>query len=400
MNGRVQGLTERLPRKTMVRWGVIGGLGLLAALALALFLRPPALVVEAAAVTRGPIADSVADQGQARARQAYVVSAPFAGDVERLPVEVGDAAAAGRTVVARIRPAPLADPRARLEAEAAVKAAEAALSAAKAQRDAAAAQESPARLQAERTSPLVDPGAASRQEADNAVAAARAARLALAAADAVVDQRAAELASARAAFSGEAVPVLSPANGLVTRLLQQNRRLVAAGAPLVEVADRSGLEAAVEFLSQDAARIHPGDPAEIYDWGGPGTLSARVRLVEPLGFTKVSALGVEEQRALVILQLEGRPEAWSGLQPGYRVWGRVVLRRASDAVLAPTGALVRSGGGWAVWRIENDRARLRQVTVGILTDVSAQVLSGLGPGDRVVLYPSANLKDGSRVKAS
>jgi HlyD family secretion protein len=167
----------------------------------------------------------------------------------------------------------------------------------------------------------------------------------------------------------------------------------------VEIGEVSGLEAQIEFLSQDAVKIRPGQRAEIYNWGGPAPIPATVRRVEPQGFTKVSALGVEEQRTLVMLQFVGPPAGWSGLQPGYRVWGRVFLREAPSAVVAPLGALVRDRGGWAVFRIEQGRARLRPVGVGALTDKEAEILSGVRPGDRLVEFPSDKVRDGLRVKA-
>jgi HlyD family secretion protein len=147
------------------------------------------------------------------------------------------------------------------------------------------------------------------------------------------------------------------------------------GTPLVEIGDTSGLEAAIEFLSQDAVKIRPGQKAEIYNWGGPADIPAEVRLIEPQGFTKVSALGVEEQRTLVILQFAAPPAAWTGLAPGYRVWGRVYLRECTSAVLAPIGALIRDDGHWAVYRLERGRARLRPIEVGTLTDRSAEIIT-------------------------
>jgi HlyD family secretion protein len=170
------------------------------------------------------------------------------------------------------------------------------------------------------------------------------------------------------------------------------------GAPLVEIGDQAGLEAAVEFLTQDAVRVREGMPAEIYDWGGDGVIPAVVRRVEPQAFTKVSALGVEEQRVLVLLQFAGPAQAWSRLGPGYRLWGRVILRREPAATKAPIGALVRAGGRWAVFRLVDGRARLAPVEIGAMTEQEAEVRRGLGPGDRVVVFPSDKVRDGVRVR--
>ncbi len=394
------------PRKTLMRWSLVGGVGLAVVLIVLMFLRAPAIPVEAAQVVRGPIDEAVADQGQARVRRAYVVAAPIEGRVERLPVEVGDPVVAGQTVVARLLPSPNAvlDPRARAQAQAAVDDARSALAAAVAQSQAAADEAVRAASQNARTAPLGPSGIVSRQQAEDVRAAADKAQRALQAADAAVRQRAADLASAQAALAGPTSPagavlqITSPASGYVTHLLQQSERIVPAGTPLVEVSDRNGLEAAIEFLSQDAVKLHAGDAAELYDWGGARPVPARVRLIEPQGYTKVSALGVEEQRDLVILQLEGDPAGWSGLQPGFRVWGRVFLRRLKAAVLVPTGALVRQGAGWAVFRIEGGKARLRPVKIDVITDEAAEVTGGLAPGDRVVNFPADTIKDGVKVK--
>lgn len=394
-----------MTRKATVRWLILLALAGLGAGLVAFLLMPRPLVVETGEVGRGPVAETVADQGWARVRQSYVVAAPAAGRVERLPVEVGDRVVAGRTVVARLTPASAAflDPRARAQAEAAVTQARSSLAGAEADRGRLEAEAVRAKGEVERMAPLV-PSGVSRQAYDNAMAAKQAADQAMAAAGAEIRARRAALDQAEAALMGpEAGPrgmieVTSPTSGVVTRLLQQSERPVAAGAPLVEVGETRGLEAQIEFLSQDAVKIRPGMKAEIYDWGGPQPIPAEVRLVEPQGFTKVSALGVEEQRALVMLQFTGPPETWAGLQPGYRVWGRVFLRQTPSAVVAPLGALVRDQGAWAVFRIEDGKARLRRVQTGALTDTVAEVLKGLEPGDRLVVYPSDQVRDGAAVE--
>jgi len=395
-----------MARKTTVRWLILlalaaAGIGLIAFL-----LAPRPLLVEAETVGRGPVAETVFDQGWARVRQSYVVAAPAAGRVERLPVEVGDRVAAGRTVVARLTPASAAflDPRARAQAQAAAAEARSTLASAEATRGRLRAEAVRARGEADRLAPLA-PSGISQQALDNARAVAEAAEQAVVAAEADIRARRAAVQQAEAALMGPdalsagMIEVTSPTSGVVTRLLQQSERPVAAGAPLVEVGQTQGTEAQIEFLSQDAVRIRPGMRAEIYDWGGPRPIAAEVRLVEPQGFTKISALGVEEQRALVMLQFTGPPESWAGLAPGYRVWGRVFLRQTPSALVAPLGALVRDRGGWAVFRVEQGKARLRAVQVGALTDTVAEILGGLAAGDKLIVYPSDQVRDGVAVKA-
>lgn len=388
------------------RWVIMGGGAAIVVTALALLLAPRPVEAEAGVVTRGPIAEAVADQGTARVREAYVVSAPVAGRLDRVNLHIGDPISGGRTVVARIRPASvdLLDPRARAQAEAAVSAARAALAATEAQNEQLAVEARKADTDRGRMRALSERGFAAAQAVDDAEARARAARAMLRAGEANLSVRRSELAAARAALLGpgaagdETVEVTAPASGYVTRVLQESERTVTVGAPLVEVADQSGLEAAVEFLSQDAVRIREGMAAEIFDWGGPGVLPAVVRRVEPQAFTKVSALGVEEQRVLVLLQFTGRPDAWARLGPGYRLWGRVFLRREPNALKVPLGALVRADGGWALYRIEAGRARLTRVQVGAMTDREAEIRGGVAAGARVIVFPSDRVKDGVRLK--
>jgi HlyD family secretion protein len=392
--------------RTLARWMVIGALAATAAAVLLYLWWPRPLAVDTAVIGQGPIADTVSDQGVARVRRAYVVSAPVGGRLERLPLEVGDRVAANRTVVACIRPAApeFLDARSRAQAESAVRAARAALAAATAQRDRLAADVTRTQELLRRVTDLARERVAAPQELDNAKADAVAAANALRAAEAEILTREANLASAEMAVkdpkagAAQAVTVTSPASGVVTRLLQQSERTVAVGTPLVEVGDTSGLEAAIEFLSQDAVKIRPGQKAEIFNWGGVADIRAEVRRVEPQGFTKVSALGVEEQRTIVVLQFTAPAAASEGLAPGYRVWGRVYLRECPSAILVPLGALVRDSGRWAVYRIADGRARLGTIQVGTLGDRSAEVLSGVSSGDVVILYPSDQVHDGLRVR--
>lgn len=376
------------------------------ALVLGLLLAPRSVAVDVDVVRRGPIADAVAAEGTARVHEAYLIAAPVAGRLERIDLHVGDRVVAGRTLVARIRPAApdLLDARSRAQAQASVSAATAALSSVQAQGDQAAAQARKAEADLARVAALAGRGYASAQALDAAEAEARATRASVRALAAQADLRRSDLAAARAALIGPEgtasglVDVTAPASGYVTRVLQESARPVVAGAPLIEVSDQTGLEAAIEFLSQDAVKISEGMEAEVFDWGGPGAIPAVVRRVEPQAFTKVSALGVEEQRAVVVLQFKGDPATWSSLGPGYRLSGRVFLRRAPQALKAPLGALVRSEGRWAVFRIVDGRARLTPVRVGALTDREAEVSQGLHVGDRVVVFPSDQIRDGVRVK--
>ena len=393
-----------MPR-TGWRWLVIGVATVVLSSLIGFLLLPRPVEVDAAQASIGPIADTVQDQGVTRVREAYVIAAPVSGRLERVDLHVGDRVVAGSTVVARLRPSPpdLLDPRARAQAQAAVSAATAAVAAAGATRERLSAAALRADQYLARIRPLGDTGAVAKQAVDDAVAEARATRSAVGAADAELAARRAELTSAQAALLGpataasEVVPVTAPATGYVTRVLQESERTVTMGTPLIEIGETKGLEAQIEFLSQDAVRIGEGMPAEIYDWGGPGAIPASVRRVEPEGFVKISALGVEEHRVLVMLQFAGDPSLWAKLGPGYSVWGRVFLRQESKALKVPLGALVGSGEGWAVYRIVDGRARLTPVIVGAMTDREAEIRGGLRASDPVVLFPSDLVQDGTRV---
>jgi HlyD family secretion protein len=367
------------------RWIVIGAAVAGALLLVALFIPRP-IPVDAANVTRGPIAETVYDQGQARVRDAYVAAAPVAGALQRIVLKVGDRVTPGE-VVARIAPAaaPLLDPSVKAQREAAVAAAAADVKKAQAEQARTA-------LVLGRTRPLVGIGATSRQSLDDAKAAAdQAAQATRSAAQALAEAKAALIGPD--ARGGQTIAVTSPAAGWVTRVMEPSARTVSAGTQLVEVSAGQGLEAVVEYLSEDAAKIRPGMAAEVYAWGGP-TLAARVRLVEPSGFTKVSALGVDEQRVYVWLTITDPPGSWAALAPGYRIWGRVFLRQSPRALIVPLGALQRHAGGWALYRVVGGRGRLTPVSIGAITDRSAEALSGVAEGDQVIIFPSDQVKDG------
>ncbi len=331
--------------RTGMRWLVIAIMTVGVAGLIGLLFLPRPIEVDTARVSVGPIAETVQDQGATRVREAYVIAAPVSGRLERLDLHVGDRVIAGRTVVARLRPAPpdLLDPRARAQAQAQVAAANAAVASARASRERLSALALRADQTLARIRPLAETGSVSKQSLDDAVAEAGAARSAVVAEDAELEARKAQLVAAQSALLGpstaapEIVPVTAPATGYVTRVMQESERTVAMGTPLVEIGESQGLEAQIEFLSQDAVRISEGMQAEIYDWGGTGTIPATVRRVEPEGFVKVSALGVEEHRVLVMLQFTGPPQRSAKMGPGYSVWGRVFLRQEAKALKVPAG---------------------------------------------------------------
>jgi HlyD family secretion protein len=370
---------------------------------------PRAIVVDLGEVTRGPLRVTVSDEGQTRIREVFTVSAPLSGRLLRVERHAGDVVTGGSTVVAQLEPTDpsFLDIRTRAQAEAAVKAAEAALSLASAELDRARAELDFASSELKRTTALVEKGTASQVALDRARLAYRTSQAQLATADAAHHVKEFELETAKALLidpaqrqtSGSAIPLLTPVTGRILRVMQESEAVLTPGTPIMEIGDTSDLEIEVDLLTTDAVAVKAGAPARITGWGGPGSLNAKVRLIEPYGFTKVSALGIEEQRVKVIVDLIDPPDKWAGLGHGYRVDVAIVVDEIKNAVRVPLGALFRSDKSWAVFRVERGRARETKIEIGPSDGTEAAVLKGLKPGTRVVLYPSDRVREGARVAA-
>jgi HlyD family secretion protein len=375
------------------------------AAALVLLLRPAPIGVEVAEVTRGPFLAEVEEDGRTRVRDRYIVSTPVAGRVLRIAVRAGDAVVRDEEVASVLAaPAALLSARARREAEERLGAAEAMLETASALVERAAAQREQAATDAVRARALQAHGATPLQALERAELALRTAERDAVAANRRFHAAEHELAQARAVLERadilgdgpERRPIRAPLSGRVLRLLQESEAVVAAGTPLLELGDPSDLEVIVDVLTTEATGILPGAAVAIEGWGGPA-LEGRVRQVEPGAFTKISALGVEEQRVWVVIDLVAPRESWGGLGDGYRVDARIVVARIEDAVLVPVGALFRRGPHWTVFVLGSDgRARERQVIIGRRGPQLAELRQGLLPGERVVVYPPSMLRDGGR----
>ena len=373
-------------------------------------LQPQPVTVETAKVTRGPFEQTVSDDGKTRVRDRYVVSAPLSGRVDRIQLKAGDPVKEGQ-VVAVLTPSMPAflDARTARELEARVGAAEAQRLRAAAEVQKADAQVEQARSDLERARTLSKGGFVS----DNALEQARlalltaqkgheAAKFAEHAAMHEVEQARAALVRYRAESAGKITgarwEVRSPIRGSVLRVVQESEGVVALGAPLVEVADPRSLEAVVDVLSEEGVAVRPGMPARIELGSGVPPLAARVRLVEPAAFTKISALGVEEQRVNVVLDFVEPLDRVQTIGDGFRVDAHIVTLKADDALQAPVGALFRRGEGWAVFVLEGDRAVLRQVKSTRRNGTEAMIDEGLKAGETVIVYPSDALEDGARVE--
>jgi HlyD family secretion protein len=371
---------------------------------------PRAVSVETASVSRGPIEVAVVEDGRTRIKERYVIAAPLNAQLQRITLKPGDAVEPHGKPVVTLMPAapdPL-DARTQAQAQARLLAAQAAyaqagplLERARAAHELAGRELVRAQgLHEARTLPLEQLDRAEHYErvtAEEWKAAQFAVTIAgyeveLAQAALAFNQPGTELAIEHAPFE-----IRSPIHGRVLRVLQESATVTVAGTPLIEVGDPTDLEVEIDVLSPDAVRIKPGTRVWLEHWGGERPLQGRVRRVEPAGFTRISALGVEEQRVWVIVDLLDSPVTWQELGDAYRVEARILVQEAESALTIPAGALFRRDQEWVVFEVLDGRARLRTVTVGLRNDLQAEIVVGLEEGNEVVLHPSDRVRDGVRV---
>lgn len=366
---------------------------------------PRPIEVETAAVTRGPMTAEVREEGRTRLKDIFRLSAPVTGRLLRVEVEPGDRVEAGQTL-ARLVPvdAGILDSRTRREAEAQIAAARAGVKAATAQLKRAETALATTRKDAGRAETLLASGVIAPAAVERARLELATAEAAHASAASEVRLREAELSAARARLDPprsrengiETVNIASPVSGRVLGVPQESEGVVQAGTPVLSVGDLSGLEVVVELLSTEAVQVAKDAAVRLDGWGGP-ELKGRVARIEPAGFTKISALGVEEQRVNVVVAIEAPPAEFAMLGHDYRVEAAIETWRAEDVVQAPSAALFRHGEGWAVFRIEKGRARLAPVTAGRDNGRVTEVRSGLEDGMSVVIYPGEDIRDGVRI---
>jgi HlyD family secretion protein len=393
------------PRRLLTPRRLVAIVTLAATIAvLAWAFQPAAVPVDTAPVTRGPLEVTLDEEGETRVRDRYVVSAPVAGRILRIELEPGDAVRANRTRLATFRPmAPaLLDARARAELTARAQAAEAVLERARAVAEQALAEQAQAERTLRRTRELSQSGLSPAGDLELAETAARtrrdtagAAAAAVRAADA--DRRAVRaqlLQAGGSAAGGPTIELRAPVDGVVLRRIRESESVVPQGEPLIEVGDLAKLEIVADYLSTDAVQMEPGQRVVIERWGGGAALAGRVRRVEPSGFTKISALGVEEQRVNVIVEVDAARDAWTRLGDQYRVEVRVVIWSSPDVLRVPVSALVRQGDAWSVFAVERGRAKARPVSIGARNDRFAELRSGLAEGATVIAFPGDRISDG------
>ena len=381
---------------------------LLIVAALAYGFRPQPRLVDIAEAKSAPMQVTIQEEGKTRVIDRYIITAPVAGTTCRVDLEVGDLIEKDETLV-NINPlqSQALDPRSRAEARARVSAAEASLKAAEQNVSAARAEADLAVTELARLEPLVEAGHISAERLDQARAVKRSTEAGLRSALFAVDVSKYELEAARTAlrYTGntssdpeDIVRVTAPVTGRILKLNQECEGVVSRGQPLLEIGDTRSLEIETDVLSADAVKIKPGMPVLYERWGGEGPLAGQVRRVEPVGFTKISALGVEEQRVLIISDITSDAELWQTLGDGYRVESSFILWENEDVLQIPASALFRVDDKWALFVMENNKAKKRRVEVGQRNGLSAQILDGLATGEAVITHPDKTIEDGIGVK--
>lgn len=382
---------------------LIGAGAIVVVVAVLLMVRGGGVDVTVATVARDTLSVTIPADGRTRALDRFTVAAPISGRLTRLDLKAGDMVEEGH-LIGRLYPAPQ-DPRVIATMRAEVNAAEAQYREAEAGLREAQLQAEQADREAERRRPLLDVGAITRENLEQAELQATLAHQRLQSAEASVAAARASLDAARARLLGaesadedvSPVDVTAPVAGRVESVPDESERVLAAGSPIVVLADIGALEVVLDILSEDAVRVHKGDDVVLSGWGGEGNLHATVRTVTLVGYTKVSALGVEEQRVDVLADLPDPPPT---LGTGYRVSGDIVVWRGDDVLSVPTSAVFRVGDTWQLFVVENGRARRRDVTIGERNENAVQILDGVEEGEQVILFPPEEVDDGVAVRMS
>ena len=394
--------------KRIVIWAAVAGI---IVIALAFSFMPRAVMVDLVDVQPGRLVVTLDEEGETRVHDVYTLSAPVSGRVQRINWLVGDPVTANETVLAQIEPGDpsFLDPRSEAQARAAIQAAEAARDLAAAAVKDAQAQYEFARAEYARMQELVKEGSVSKRDLDSAERDFKARHAGLDTARAALQVRSYELEVARAQLVSpletqgpkevcDCIPITAPVSGRILQITDRSERVVREGDVLMKIGDPKDLEIVVDYLSMDAVKIEAGQRVIIDNWGGAQPLEGRVRLVEPFGFLKISALGIEEQRVNVIVDFV-REDGWERLGHGYQVETRVVLWDSEDVLAVPLTALFRDGEQWALFVEGDGRAVLRHVEVGQKNGVLAEIREGVAAGETVVLHPSDRVSDGTRIRS-
>ena len=371
---------------------------------------PKAVDVDLVLVTRGPLQVTIEEEGRTRLKDRFVITAPTAGYLERVKVKVGDAVRKGQVVMV-LEPlrSQVLDSRSRAEATAAVSAAAAALNAAMERENAATADADYMEKRLERLKNLYAKGSIAKDQHDQIEAETKKVRAIQRSARAAVNVSRSELeraktllqnfASNKKTASQNNVYVSTPTGGNISRLYRESEGAVNVGEPLMEIGNSKNLEIRVEVLSSDAVKIKNGAAVFFKRWGGEETLEGVVRVVEPSGFTKISSLGVEEQRVLIIADITSPPEKWSALGDGYRLEAHFDVWEGKDVLQVPASSIFRLGQGWAVFVEEKGKARVQIVEIGQRNGLTAEIISGVREKEKVIAHPDDSVSNGTRIRA-
>lgn len=380
---------------------------------LAVVFAPDPIIVDTALAKRGPMVVTVSSEGKTRVKEQYEVAAPIAGRLLRVGLKAGDRVIAGETIIGTIEPPQpqFHDARVNAELEAKVRAADASKGLALADLERAKADFEFAKREQERNRTLSTIGAISDRILQQVDRDFKMREAAVVVAENVVKQKVSELELAKASLSVPSassaiegplpapnLEVRAPVSGRVLNVLKESESIVSPGMPLIQIGDVTKLEVMLEMLSEDAVKVREGTSATLEGWGGK-RLNAKVRRVEPSGFTKVSALGIEEQRVRVLLDFTDPPETWQALGNGYRVNAKIAIWSGDNILKVPMGSLFRDGNRWASYVVSGNTALLAHLEIGNFTDAEAQVLEGLAEGAAVILHPSDRVTTGAPVKA-
>lgn len=391
------------------RWIIIIIVTIVVILAILYGFMPRPVPVDLVKASRGPLRVTIEEEGKTRVKDRFIISAPVAGFMQRVELEIGDTVKKGQTLV-KLEPlrSNVLDPRSLAAAEAEVSSAEAALKVAEEKARATGADEKYAKSKLERMKKLYEGGYISKNDMDLAETEAKRTEANRLSAEAEVKVAQFELDKARTALrysaaegtrnSKSIVLVSSPVNGRVLKIHRKSEGVVNSGEALIDIGDPKTLEVKIEVLSANAVNIKPGTLVLFERWGGDSALSGRVRVVEPAGFTKISSLGVEEQRVPIIADITSLPESWQRLGEGYSVEARFIIWEGKDVLQIPASALFHKGESWAVFIAKNGRAQQREVKVGHRTGLTAEILSGLAEGEDVIAHPDDSIKEGTRIR--
>lgn len=391
------------------RWIIIITVPVVVILAIVYGFMPKPVSVDLVKASRGPLQVTIEEEGKTRVKDKFIISAPVAGFIRRIELVEGDVVKKGQPLI-KLEPlrSNVLDPRSHAAAEAEVLSAQAALNMAEAKMRAVLADEEYARSKYQRMKKLFEGGYLSKNDMELAEAEASRTKANLLSAEAAVKVSRFELDKARTALQYSAAEgplnpdkinlIRSPVDGRVLKIYRKSEGVVQSGEPLMDVGDPNKLEVEIEVLSSNAVSIKPGTQVLLERWGGEIALPGRVRVVEPAGFTKVSSLGVEEQRVFIIVDITSLTESQLRLGEGYRVVARFIVWEGEKVLRVPASALFRNDERWSVYVINNKKAQQREVKVGQRTGLMAEILSGLDEGEEVIAHPDDSIKEGKRVR--